>query len=114
MTLSTTFNTIRHGFFGNPVGVFISTILLTSVIQWSCMQFLATSCHTAGLWGLLINPINLGSPVCLAANNIQLALANHYVSIWGGAATFCVAWLISKLGGGVPKQPGASATASAA
>ena len=44
---------------------------------------------------LVLNPINLGSTVCLTLNTVQLALTN-YVSIWSGTAIFCVAWLISK------------------
>ena len=97
-----TFQTIRDLVVGNPIGMFITTVLSVSTIQWALQRFMATWCHTAGFWGFITNPVNLGSPVCLAANNIQLALANHYVGIWAGAATFCAAWFVQRLASPVP------------
>ena len=97
---------IKDTLVGNPVGMFLSTILAVSFIQWTGQRFLANYCHTGGFWGLITNPLNLGSPVCVAVNNIQCALTNHYVAIWAGAATFCAAWLVQRLSSPIPKQVG--------
>ena len=103
MSTSSTSNPIRQLVFGNPIVVFIGSIFMVSLVQWFGVRFMANYCHPPGLLGMVFNPINLGSPACLAVNNVQLGLANHYVALWAGAATFCIAWLISNLSGGLPK-----------
>jgi hypothetical protein len=89
-------NTLRCIFL-NPIGWFTITIILLSTVQWSCMEFLMRYCHSNGWWGLLVNPITLGNPVCVYANNIQQSITNHYVRVWTGAAGYCGVWLVSKL-----------------
>ena len=87
-----------------PLGMFIATVFSIASIQWLCQQFLAHWCHRSGFWGFVSNALSLGSPVCLAANNISAGLANHYISIWSGAATFCLTWIISNIVSPVPKN----------
>ena len=80
-----------------PFFIFFGIALVTSAAQWGLFRFLAMFCHSSGWWGFLLNPISLGSPVCVAANNVQVALTNHYIAIWSAGVTASVAWLVSNL-----------------
>ena len=95
---------IKDTLVGNPVGMFLSTILCISFIQWTGQRFLSNYCHIGGFMGFITNPLNLGSPVCVAVNNIQCALVNHCVTIWAGAAAFCAPWLVQRLASPIPTQ----------
>ena len=74
---------------------FIFSIGIISSIQWISFNFLSIYCHNSGLKGLILNPINLGNPLCLAVNNIQIALVNHYISLWAGGTIIFISWIIS-------------------
>ena len=74
---------------------FIFSIGIISSIQWMSFHFLFIYCHNSGLKGFILNPINLGNPLCLAVNNIQIALVNHYISIWAGGTIIFISWIIS-------------------
>ena len=82
---------------GLPVAMFVLSTLAISTTQWALQRGLSAWCHPAGLWGALTNMIHLGSPFCLAMNTVQLSLANHYVSVWNGAATFCATWFVQRV-----------------
>lgn len=77
-----------------PVGLFFITVKFVSIIQWMCVRFLSMFCHTTGLDGLILNVIRLGSPICLAVNNIQYALVNYYITIWAAASGALIAWIV--------------------
>ena len=78
------------------IGVFLTTLGVVSGVQWLCIQFLASYCHVGGLWGFLKNPMYMGSPTCLAVNNIQVALVNHYVSIMAAASLGFIGFITNK------------------
>ena len=71
----------------NPILLFILSIIIISSVQWICIQLLANYCTSYTLTGFLTNFINLGSPICSFINNIQLALNNHYITMWTGVFT---------------------------
>lgn len=78
---------------------FIFSIGIISTIQWMSFHFLSIYCHNSGLKGFILNPINLGNPLCLAVNNIQIALVNHYISLWAGGTIIFISWIISTASG---------------
>lgn len=80
-----------------PILLFIITILGVSFGNWFCIQFMARYCAPWSLLGPLINIMSLGSPVCQFINNIQIGLANYYITIWASAATTTVIWITSCL-----------------
>lgn len=47
--------------------------------------------------GLVHNLLSLGSPVCITVNQIQVALAIHYVQLWTVVGTICTGWFINRL-----------------
>ena len=80
-----------------PVLWFLFIVNSVSVIQWTCIQFLANQCHQYGIFGLLNNFVTLGSPICTMVNTVQLALVKYYTTIWNTAATLCTGWCIKSL-----------------
>jgi len=80
-----------------PIGVFILTILLISTLNWIGIQFMATHCATWGWFGPISNLFSLGSPLCMFVNNLQVGLANYYITIWAAATTTTLAWISSRL-----------------
>ena len=76
---------------------FLLIINTVSLIQWTCVQFLMLNCHKSGLMGLVHNLLSLGSPVCITVNQIQVALAIHYVQLWTVVGTICTGWFINRL-----------------
>ena len=80
-----------------PVGVFILTITLLSTIQWTCIQLLSTWCHSTGFHGFFINPLILGSPMCVALNTVQITLAKYYITIFTTTVTFITSWMFQVL-----------------
>lgn len=83
--------------FFEPVLGFMVVVGLVSAAQWLCVQFLAIRCHTHGLFGFVWNFLTLGSPICTAVNEVQVALVRHYIGIWNTAATLCAGWLIKRM-----------------
>jgi len=81
---------------------FIFSIGIISSIQWISFYFLSIYCYNTGLKGFILNPINLGNPICLSLNNIQIALVNHYISIWAGATIIFISWIISSANFKIP------------
>lgn len=78
------------------IGVFLTTLGVVSGVQWLCVQFLASYCHRGGLMGLILNPIYMGSPICLGVNNIQVALVNHYVGIIAAGSLGFIGFITNK------------------
>ena len=64
----------------------------TSVVSWCVIERLISV-----FWDLVRNALLMGSPVCLAANTVQLALVNHYISFLGAVAIGSRDWIISFL-----------------
>ena len=73
--------------------IFISTMFIVSSLQWGAVQIYASQCIRSGFWGLLTNPITLGSPFCQFTNHVQIALADYYITIWASAAASSITWL---------------------
>jgi hypothetical protein len=65
----------------------------TSLVSWCVIERVVSV-----FWDLVRNALLMGSPVCLAANTVQLALVNHYISFWGAVAIGSRDWIISSLG----------------
>ncbi len=84
-----------------PILYFLGTILLISFFQWISVQFLATYCAEWSFFGPIKNLLSLGSPVCHFVNKFQVALADHYISIWAAAAGAAIAYCIAKFNGNV-------------
>jgi hypothetical protein len=80
-----------------PLGIFLITILALSTAQWISVQFLASYCSPWGWYGPIANLLSLGSPVCHFVNKFQVALADHYITIWASALAAAVAWFIATL-----------------
>ena len=76
-----------------PVLIFMATMTIVSTLQWGAVKFYAAQCASDGWWGLLTNPLTLGSPMCQFINHVQIALADYYVTIWASAATASIAWV---------------------
>ena len=81
-----------------PVCVFILTIFSISTMNWLCIQFLAHHCATSGFIGLIKNILNLGSPVCMFVNHLQITLADYYIFIWSSSLTICITWVTTNCG----------------
>ena len=75
---------------------FLSTILIISTIQWASIQFLANYCSTSGWLGPIYNLFSLGSPLCHFVNNVQIALSQQYINIWGGTGVAIITWFTQK------------------
>ena len=75
------------------LGFFIFTICFISTIQWLLIQFIATYCSPFTVWGPLINLFTIGSPLCYAANQIQIRFMDHYMIIWTGVITTFTGWI---------------------
>ena len=80
-----------------PIGIFLLTILTLSTLNWACIQFLATHCATWSLLGPIKNLLNLGSPVCMYVNHVQVAIADYYVAIWASAASSTITWIVVRI-----------------
>jgi hypothetical protein len=80
--------------FHNPISMFGLIVSLTVLIHWSLVQVYSTYCVQWGIFGLLQTFITLGSPMCQFANTVQYELGKHYITIWIGAGTACVTWLL--------------------
>jgi hypothetical protein len=85
------------GAFMKPIGVFIMTITILSSLNWIGIQFLATHCATWSFLGPIKNILNLGSPVCMFVNHLQVALADYYITLWAAAASSTVTWIVARL-----------------
>jgi hypothetical protein len=79
------------------VGIFLTTLFIVSIVQWLCVRFMATYCHVGGLWGIISNPIYMGSPICLGVNNVQIALVNHYVGIIAAGSLGFIGFITSRM-----------------
>ena len=80
-----------------PIGVFVSTILLLSTLNWAGIQFMATHCSSWGWLGPMKNLLSLGSPLCMFVNHVQVAIADYYILIWSSAATATITWISTRL-----------------
>ena len=80
-----------------PFALFMISIISLSTIQWSCIRLLAIHCHSNGFQGFFMNPLLLGSPMCIAINSIQINLAKYYISIFSTIITVSTAWIIQIL-----------------
>ena len=80
-----------------PIGFFMLTIITISTVQWACVQFMATYCSTWGWSGPFLNLFSLGSPGCHFVNKFQVALADHYITVWSSALAAAVAWFIASV-----------------
>ena len=77
------------------MAVFVVTVVSLSSVQWAAMQFLATYCSQWSWMGPVVNLFSLGSPICHFVNRFQLSLADHYVTVWGGALAV-VPWVVAR------------------
>lgn len=80
-----------------PVITFILLSLLLSFINWGCIQFIAKYCAPWGWHGPFINLLNLGSPLCILVNNIQVTLANYYIILWTSSTSAIILWISLKI-----------------
>ena len=79
----------------SPIGMFGLIVTTTVFIHWFLVQLYATYCVPYGIFGILQTFITLGSPMCQFANTVQYELGKHYITIWVGAGTACVTWILS-------------------
>jgi hypothetical protein len=80
-----------------PFITFVTLSLLLSTIHWMCIQIMATYCAPCVWYGPLVNLLNLGSPMCVFVNNVQITLSNYYIIICGSSTSAVVAWITIKL-----------------
>jgi len=78
-----------------PIAVFSSIVFTTVFIHWFLVQMYATYCSAMGLFGFMYTFITLGSPTCHFINLLQFELAKHYITIWMGAGSSIIAWILS-------------------
>lgn len=79
----------------SPIGMFSLIVSSTVFLHWFLVQLYSTYCVPWGIFGLFQTFITLGSPMCQFANTVQYELGRHYITIWVGAGTACVTWLLS-------------------
>ena len=61
---------------------FIGTIYGLSSLSWSLSQFYSWMCAPYSLSGLILMPLQMGSPICQFTNFIIYELGKHYIGIW--------------------------------
>ena len=79
------------------IGVFLLMAIILSTLNWAGIQFLATHCATWSLLGPIKNLLNLGSPLCMFVNHVQVAVADYYITIWVAAASSTITWIAVRL-----------------
>jgi hypothetical protein len=65
-----------------PITTFITTIYAVSGASWALTQLYGYICAPFTFWGLLMMPIQMGSPFCQIINFTQYELGKHYIGIF--------------------------------
>jgi len=66
----------------NKIKFFLINVLVSSYISWFLAQIYIYICAPDTLWGFLISPIYMGSPVCKSIAYFQYELSNFYTRLW--------------------------------
>ena len=66
------------------VVVCLTPVLLSSV-SWILTQLYVFICSPKTLWGFLLMPVHLGSPVCHTLATLQYEIGTHYISLWASS-----------------------------
>ena len=78
-----------------PIILFLSIVFATVFTHWLLIQMYVRFCASWGIFGFLKTFITLGSPTCHFINLLQFELAKHYITIWMGAGSSIIAWILS-------------------
>lgn len=76
-----------------PVFIFVLTVYALSTISWGIGIAHYYTCTPFTVWGWIMSPFSMGSPICQFMNYIQYELGKYYVAFWVSTAASIITYL---------------------
>jgi hypothetical protein len=93
LSLITTMSQLKINKVLLAIGYFMAFIMTTVIAHWSTVNLYVYMCAPLSWFGPFQTMISLGSPMCHFLNSAQTQLAQHYITLWSGAAIGLGTWI---------------------